>query len=253
MTNSAIAKNSKNIVFILLSTFFVLILLIYVSTSLKNYKPDTPNRPNIVVPKQEPAGVSVIGIVRSNGLSIVDKDELGLPTSDFQIIDSINNKSFFLVASEDLTLEKAIGKCVMVSGSYMPGWGQGTLQNSYARSALVADTFTITDLRSCEDPSYQPMPVPEEAAIIELTGIVQRIARPSPEVSYDYVLDLTFEYIDEFSASGIPTKLDSIAIVPVDFNSYIGIESAVDTETTMTGYMEYGLAESKHFKVISVN
>ena len=243
-------KNSKNIIFILLSTFFVLIILIYVSTSYKKYTPDVPAS---VVPEQGPIGVSVLGIVRSNGLSIVDKSELGLPTSDYQIIDSINNKSFFLVASEDLTLEMAIGKCTMISGSYVPGWGQGSVLNSYERSALVVDAYTITDLRSCENPAYQPMTIPEEATVIELTGIVQRIARPSPEVNYDYVLDLTSEYIDEFSASGIPTKLDSIAIIPVDFDSYIGIERSVDTETTMTGYVENGLAESKHFVVISVN
>lgn len=86
---------------------------------------------------------------------------------------------------------------------------------------------------------------------IVFSGILQRMDRPEPKINYDYRLKLDKPYFDDLDAMG-PKYVDYFIVVPNDDSVKLTLEKNIDKETSLSGVIEWGLAETRYFRVIKV-
>ena len=83
------------------------------------------------------------------------------------------------------------------------------------------------------------------------SGILKTITRPDPDIPYDYRLELSKPYFDELNSQG-PRYINNIIVVPGNDLVKQKLKENINQEITLEGKIEWGLAETRHFKVLSV-
>jgi len=84
------------------------------------------------------------------------------------------------------------------------------------------------------------------------TGTIIRMVRPSPDITYDYILKLDKPYRDDNNASGMTLNVDQLVLLPGGAKVWETLENNIDKKVTLTGWFEWGYAETKHFVVFSI-
>lgn len=92
-------------------------------------------------------------------------------------------------------------------------------------------------------------PTVPELPIITFTGFIEKMDRPAPDIAYDYAIKLDTPYMDEHSESGGPALRNTYSLVSNDTNITQKLEQNVGNKVTITGRIEWGYAETKHFLV----
>jgi hypothetical protein len=102
-----------------------------------------------------------------------------------------------------------------------------------------------------EQPTVQNN-VPAKADI-KLTGTLETMERPAPDIAYDYKIKLDPPVYDEFSDGGGNQLHNFFILVPANPQIEYQLKSNVGKYVTLTGRIEWGLAETRHFLVNKVN
>lgn len=90
-----------------------------------------------------------------------------------------------------------------------------------------------------------------EQSEITLTGTLKSMERPSPEINYDYQLELDTPYFDELNAQG-PRNITSIVVVPENESIRQRLASNIGNAVSIEGVIEWGLAETRHLKASKI-
>ncbi len=83
-------------------------------------------------------------------------------------------------------------------------------------------------------------------------GKLAWLERPAPDIDYDYQLLLEQPYTDTNNASGLPQQVHSVVLISSDPEIQMEFEKNIDKEVAIEGSWEWGYAESKVFRVVSI-
>jgi len=196
---------------------------------------------------------TIIGIIRTTGLTDEDRKRAGLNFGEYQITDfnqTISNQEnkilgYYLEAN-DPQYKILLGKCVKAKGVTK------ILADNQLYERVVFTPSKIEKNNSTICGSYDSAITEENINTLEkqsFTGTLRRFSRPAPEISYDYELAFDQPFTDEDNASGLPQEIKSIIIVPKNNQVWKKIEDKMDKKATVYGYMLSGFAESEYFEV----
>ncbi len=211
---------------------------------------------NTVLPKTLPVqsgSLTLTGVIRTSGLSDDEKQRLGLFGVSYQITDlSKKDKEdldgYYLLPS-DQKLETFLGKCVHVIGTEPTEWLSRDKTDSYQRSTLVLNSINQIDGAECSPSLATSVGNNSGAKKLTLQGIVENSTRPAPDIYYDYQVKLAKPLLDEYNASGLPQEVSRIIVIPESKDLWVKLMDSVNLEVEIQGYMEWGYAESKYFKL----
>ncbi len=213
-------------------------------------------------PSQLPGQQSVIGVLRSSGLSTEEKEMLKLPGVSYQVTDmqppstSPNTKDIvgYFLRSTDIS-PSLVGSCIEVKGTIPEEWrnrdfgGHDDIPYTYARIAFDVQSMTKLDPSVChpyEDTMISPAPN-EKMETFE--GTIIHGNRPAPDIGYDYQLSLKEPYVDTENASGLSQTVSTIDIIPSTNEIWSQIEKTMGNTVELEGTMRWGYAESRYFEV----
>lgn len=159
-----------------------------------------------------------------------------------------------------------IGKCVTVKGKLDTDWISKIFTNSkedkfsYSGLAFKASGLEKVDYSKCSGYSERKREdeetageIPAEAKPITVSGVVQRLARPVPDVGpYDYIFIFTEPYTSEINSSGLPQKMDYMPIAPQNNDTWVKLENKVGKKTAVEAYELWGYVESKYLLITRV-
>lgn len=108
----------------------------------------------------------------------------------------------------------------------------------------ILSTFEFTDSRPSSNQNAKKS--------LTLSGTLEELERPAPDIEYDYQLKLESPYFDELNAQG-PTNITSIIVVPENETIRQTLASNVGNAVSIEGVIEWGLAETRHLKATKVS
>ena len=212
---------------------------------------------------QPPTGlVDFYGFIRTSGLQKSEKELLGLQIAEYQVEVPCNNDSgvcgYYLEPDPYVDLIHFLGKCTWIRGVIKPGWENvqqsGFKLNgnyTYRRLALIMrNEVSHLDNTDCGK-IFIHKPYSEANKII-LSGILQYAQRPAPDIDYDYQLKLDNPYKDNNNASGMEQTVDTVIILPADYEISEQINSFIEKKVQVNGSWQAGYAESKFFSIESI-
>ncbi len=109
------------------------------------------------------------------------------------------------------------------------------IENLYSFTKTILSTFQFTKNQISENFD------------ITFQGKLASMERPSPEINYDYQLELDTPYFDELNAQG-PRNITSIVVVPENEAIRQRLASNIGNSVSIEGVIEWGLAETRHLK-----
>lgn len=208
-------------------------------------------------------GDEFVGVMRTEGLSEREREEMGLVGVEYQITDfpaeNAENKAetpifgYYLLGQN--INSKLLGKCVKVTGKVPPEWENVNLGDTLYRKAIRVSMVEKLADKDCDPYISYPGETFEGLKRMEFAGIAERIERPAPDIGYDYRVKLTKTFVDEHSEAGGPMELKWVTIVPENKGIWSKIEESIDSgrEIAGWGYMRWGYAESKYLEVLELN
>ncbi len=214
----------------------------------------TQNSPTKYISNVSNDQIEVTGIIRTSGLNDEEKQDLGLPAVHYQVTDlntaELEIQGFYLLA-ERLAIDDYLGSCVRVAGTEPSEWKNQIRPNAYQRSVLIVDTIESLDSSNCNP--YPTILEPDGSAKqMAFRGTVTLSTRPAPDIGYDYQLALSQPFLDEDNASGLPQQVTLYGAVPNSDAVWKDLSENLDREVELQGYLLWGYAESKYFRVTSV-
>lgn len=90
-------------------------------------------------------------------------------------------------------------------------------------------------------------------AEIKLAGTIETMERPAPDIAYDYKIRLDPPIYDDIPGGGGNQLNDFFILVSANPQIEYQLRSNVGKYVTLTGTIEWGLAETRHFVVKKVN
>lgn len=144
----------------------------------------------------------------------------------------------------------------------LPKWATTVTPLSKALALLIFITFPVfgfilgmqyqkvVDISKKNSTPTPTAAVLNPSQVISLTGIVRKVTPSVPE-GYYYELELDKPYYDELQASGNP-YINRVPLVSVDNNVNTLITGHIGEKITVSGTMEWGLAESRYLFVEKV-
>lgn len=248
---------SKTLLFILLGCVVITVSVfigIQIGKSQTSDQQSIVVRPTIVPPKTDQ--ITVTGVIRTNGLSEDEKQKLGLSSVAYQLTDFNKNDKqdlygYYLISS-DKTIETFLGKCVQITGNEPTEWKNKNKRESYLRTAFVLNSINQTDTSKCNPYSVTPSENVAGTEKLTLRGIVNTNNRPAPDINYDYQVKLSKPFLDKNSSSGSSQQISLVDAVPDTNIVWIELTSNINHEVEIQGYMEWGYAESKYFRITSI-
>lgn len=152
----------------------------------------------------------------------------------------------------DTSMEELAGKCVEVAGTLDPlSMEQDGMYNGEALLGgfiLVTPTISSVDMQNC-DSVISKATRPVEYETLELEGVVSRINRPAADIAYDYVITTTVPIPGASDMSGTGRPINSLVVMPSDFETYRSVEESLGEDVKVRGYLQWGYAESQFFTV----
>jgi len=213
---------------------------------------------------------TLTGIVYTSGLTYEERGVLNA-FSDFQLEKTPISKGWpegkiygVYLEPNEMGFRKYLGNCVSIEGNTKKGW-EGLESKSfeingkwtYNRSVLIVDKVELKNIRDCID-DYD-LAIADEKILKTLdrkilTGTLRFTnGRPSPDISYDLEIKLDEPFIDEMSASGRPFLVTILDIQAATDDVHIQVLENIGKEVELEGYIEWGYAESRFFRVTSLN
>jgi hypothetical protein len=250
-------KRSKILLFIVFGLFVVMGLVFAVIQIGKN---QISNRhPVVVQPTIAPTGIvqmTITGVIRTSGLSEDEKQKFGLSNvtyqfTDFNKNDKQNLYGYYLI-SNDKTIEAFLGKCVQITGAEPSEWKNKDKADSYLRTAIILSTISLIDTTECSPYSTTPTENVAGAEKMTLRGMVTDSNRPAPDIFYDYQIKLSKPFLDKDNSSGSPQQVSLVVTVPDTNIVWVELMNNINHEIELQGYMEWGYAESKYFRITSI-
>lgn len=130
--------------------------------------------------------VSVIGIIQNSGIRESFKIDI---KPEFQLTNPIKN--IFLVTDKDIS--DYWGKCVRVTGQYLNDWNFKS--NYFGRTAISLESIETVSSDYClNSPNFTSVlekKYRSHANDTILECFIHRTKRPSPDIGYDYGIELT--------------------------------------------------------------
>ncbi|MDP3998337.1 MAG: hypothetical protein Q8P89_01835 [bacterium] len=243
---------------------FMVLGLVIVSGSLfvgiqigKNQKPNQqPIAAQPTIPFTQKDQATIIGVIRTSGLSEDEKQRLGLSSATYQLTDFNKNDKqdlygYYLISS-DKTIGTLLGKCVQITGTEPTEWKNKVKGDSYLRTALIPNTINPLDNSKCNPYSATVTENVSGAENLILRGIVNNSNRPAPDISYDYQVKLSKPFLDKYNSSGSPQQVNMVDAIPSTNNVWIELTNNINKEVEIQGYMQWGYSESKYFSITSI-
>ncbi len=195
---------------------------------------------------------TVIGVLRTAGLSEKEKQNLGIDTGEYQITDlaeSVNSQyaRYFIVNTIDQA-NLMIGKCVQAQGEIRPEKTSFT-DPSIANAFISLSSISLLDYSRCSP--YQNLPTaktPTQTTQI-FFGTIERMDRAAFDIYYDYQIKLNEPYLDHENASGLPQTTLTLVVIPATNAIWQKIEENLGEKIQIVGTFEWGYAETKHFTI----
>jgi len=202
--------------------------------------------------------ITKIGIIRTAGLSDEEKQKNDIASVQFQLTDfgrneaSQNLQGFYLLANNK-SIETLVGACVAVTGTIPLEWKNKSQNDPYNRSVLRITKIEKLDNSKCNPYAQASAGDTGESKKLTFRGAIKRATRVSPDINYDYQIQLKEPYLDNTSASGSPQETSSFDIIPSTNETWISLENNINKEVEITGYLAWGYAESKYIDIVSIN
>ena len=197
--------------------------------------------------------MTITGVIRTSGLSDYERQKLDLTNviyqlTDFNRIDKQDINGYYLLSS-DKTIETFLGTCVQIIGTEPTEWKNKNKSDSYLRTTILLNSISQIDNSKCSPYSVNPSENIAGTEKLTLRGIVSNNNRPAPDINYDYQIKLSKPFLDKNSSSGSPQQVSLVDAVPDTNNVWIELTNNLNHEVEIQGYMEWGYAESKYFKI----
>lgn len=192
-----------------------------------------------VEPEQEYSGR-----LYTSGLSPEEVERLEL---DWPVYQVVGGKNYFFSGPD--TLQEYIGRCVALDARVKENW-EGSAeyindQTTYNRSALKVNFIDPLPYAMCTEPK---VPEEEQAEVSDLSvyrGKLRRMARPAPDIAYDYALQLEEPYRDENHPEKPGMLVTELPLVVFRHDKINKLEEALADDKTVvveadpvTGYAE---------------
>lgn len=223
-------------------------------------KRQTPNQQSVTVqPTIAPSRIdqtTIIGVIRTSGLSVEEKQKLGLSGVSYQLTDfNKNNKQdlygYYLISSDKI-IETLLGKCVQMIGTEPTEWKNKNKGDAYLRTAFILNNISPVDNSKCSPYSVTSTENVTGAEKLTLRGIVSNSNRPAPDINYDYQVKLSKPFLDKDSSSGSPQQVSRVDAIPDTNDVWTQLTNNINREVEIQGYIEWGYSESKYFRITSV-
>ncbi len=200
--------------------------------------------------------ITVIGVIRTSGLSNEEKQLFGLPSVSYQLTDLRSNViqeiyGYYLIPNNK-KLETFLGKCVQITGSEPLEWKGKNKNDFYQRTALNLLTINSVDISECDPYSATNVRSELESEKVTFYGTINNTNRPSPDINYDYQILLSKPYLEKENSSGLSQEVNTIVVIPSTFEVWDTLTNNINQMVKIEGYMEWGYAESKYLKIVSI-
>ncbi|UII20258.1 hypothetical protein [Fulvivirga ligni] len=196
----------------------------------------------------------ITGIVRYSGLGKWYKGGFGFE-SKYQI--RSRNKGFYLITDQEL--ERYIGKCTEVRGSFLEDWNLNTSEinnlYTYGLSAIRLDSINEINADCCNNSvDLRKIKEPDEKSIRDtLEGYIYFSQRPSPDINYDYEFKLKTPIPNpadaNYSITSLPFNTSTLRITEIndliEDNSLIRVYGRV-----IGGYAESYIIRCEKYELI---
>jgi len=192
----------------------------------------------------------IVGVLRSSGLIKEEKQKLGLAAVNYQVTDFNTNQppyGYFLLSDE--LNDEMLGKCVKAGGVIYNGWKKDPLY--YLSNFSVLEVKKIEKLGNNNCAPYESFVkiFPNAGEKVSLSGVLMRQERPAPDIGYDYQLKLLKPFIDVVDES---REINVMQVVPATNDIWLKFEKNINKEVGLEGYVEWGYAESRHFRTSNI-
>jgi len=204
---------------------------------------------------------TIVGIVRPSGLTYDQKTRMKLYSEhivEFEPTVVLGTKYSFAYLGSGVTKDDlprytfGEGKCVVVEGAVDPESfdGSGIYNGEASLGGLVIQEFTAApvDLDMCKK-VISNVQTPPNANMIKVSGRIKRISRPSPDIAYDYMIESSTTIPGVFDMSGMGSELPRVVVMPKNFDIYKQMETTLGEEVSVSGYLQWGYAESQFFTI----
>jgi hypothetical protein len=201
----------------------------------------------------------VTGVFRTSGLSEDEKRKFGLNSVKYQVTDFSDSKKayqegevvgYYLLSGGGN--DELLGKCIRVTGSVPQEWKTKNNIETYNRIAIRVKKIEKIDDITCSPYGKTQPRVDDTQEKLIIRGIVTHTNRLAPDMGYDYQLNPTGTFVDEFSAAGSPQKVSFVYITPTTDHIWNAVENTINKEVAVEGYMEWGYAESRYLQITDV-
>ncbi len=228
-------------------TLFLLVLIVVGFSLVIIYLKS--NRTSKPTTEQMPAAenlTKIYGSIRKYKLDdITWSESMGLALEGF-VLDHINSNGLLedfvpIESTSKQNLDSFINKCVELTGTVK------TNENidGYGKTKLMLESVRLTNYSNCTP--YWGGERPPEIKTQTITGVLKRIDRVYPDITYDYTVKLAEPFLDEFSASGIPTMKYEAITSPNSNKIWEQFEQVMGQKVIVEGYWTWGYAESRYF------
>lgn len=229
-------------------TLFLLVLIVVgFSLVIIYFKSNLTSKSNI---EQMPSAenlTKIYGSIRKYKLDdITWAESMGLALEGF-VLDHINSNEIFLEdfvpieSTSKQNLDSFINKCVELTGTVKSNENI----DGYGKTKLMLESVKLTDYSNCTP--YWVGDQPPEIKTQTITGVLKRIDRVYPDITYDYTIKLSEPFLDEFSASGNPTMMFEAITSPNSTKTWEQFEQVMGQKVIVEGYWTWGYAESRYF------
>lgn len=275
------SKNTKTVIILTLVAFLGCLLvvclaggLIYLARrdsynqSIPSVIPATPVPSNTTAPSstpvREPSSQKITGYLFDGGLYPELEQITGLPADTFQISNLFSGSSSagitenipgYYLSGNTKDLSQYLGQCISVYGLVKPGWEKGSGNVSNALGLGIFQVENYSSSADCPD-LYRESNIEPTNMTASFTGTLSFAHRPSPDIAYDYELNLDTPYLDKFNPSGNDQLTSKIVVSPNDVLVWRKLQNIMTSKpqqkVKVTGFFTWGFAESQFFVIQTI-
>lgn len=205
-------------------------------------------------PLTQPADTvdEITGLLQTSGLQPDEARALGITNGRFQLL---SQNPYFLEGPD--SLEKYLGQCLKLEGKFAVDRAdtshEESKQMTYGRKLFVVERVELQPSARCfysDSAKVQP-----QGRDVTYTGQVERMARPAPDIAYDYQLRLQKPYRDANNPYQPGKLVQRLPLVSDNFEVLNGLEQALrqNHRLRIRGVQYRGYAESEALWVVAAD
>lgn len=212
-----------------------------------------PAGPEPLPPLEHGVSFSVVGVLRTSGLSAAERRALDTPNADYQVtdfgsVDGTDGRGIlgFFLGSDSPTIAPLVGRCVRVTADIRRYWDSVPKrdfvfndQYTFGRMATTPISVTELDRSACRPyAQYAGTPPPLGAVAVTLGGVIERMRRPAADVGYDYALRIeqSDPKLDALFAQQTGLAPERVPFFVKQSIMWGALEDAIGRSVTVRGY-----------------